>query len=253
MNKIIMITGATAGFGRATAKKFAENGYNVIITGRRTERLDEVKKELGKNKGIKVLPLNFDVRKRYEVEDIINEMPDEWKNIDILVNNAGLAVGLDPIDRGNIDDWDRMVDTNIKGILYVTRAVVPFMVARKTGHIFNISSIAGKEEYENGNVYCATKHAVDSLSRSMRIDLLKHNIKVTNIAPGMAETEFSLVRFKDDRKRAKEVYRGVDPLTAEDIADVIYWCATRPPHVCINDITITPLQQANVHHINRRQ
>jgi len=253
MNKIIMITGATAGFGRATAKKFAENGYNVIITGRRTERLDEVKKELGKNKGIKVLTLNFDVRKRYEVEDIINEMPDEWKNIDILVNNAGLAVGLDPIDRGNIDDWDRMVDTNIKGILYVTRAVVPFMVARKTGHIFNISSIAGKEEYENGNVYCATKHAVDSLSRSMRIDLLKHNIKVTNIAPGMAETEFSLVRFKDDRKRAKEVYRGVDPLTAEDIADVIYWCATRPPHVCINDITITPLQQANVHHINRRQ
>jgi len=253
MNKIIMITGATAGFGRATARKFATNGYDVIITGRRTERLEELKRELSKNKGIKVLPLNFDVRKRYEVEDIINSMPDEWKNIDILVNNAGLAAGLDPIDKGNIDDWDRMVDTNIKGILYVTRAVVPFMVARSSGHIFNISSIAGKQEYENGNVYCATKHAVDSLSRSMRIDLLKHNIKVTNVAPGMAETEFSLVRFRHDRKKAKEVYRGVDPLTAEDIAEVIYWCATLPPHVCINDITITPLQQANVYHINRRE
>jgi len=252
MNKIIMITGATAGIGRATARKFAENGYDVIITGRRTERLEEVEKELIQYKGIRVLSLNFDVRKRYEVEDIINEMPDEWKNIDILVNNAGLAVGMDPIDRGNVDDWDRMVDTNIKGILYVTRAVVPLMVARKSGHIFNISSIAGKMEYEYGNVYCATKHAVDSLSRSMRIDLVKHNIKVTNVAPGMAETEFSLVRFKGDKNRAKEVYRGVDPLTGEDIAEVIFWCANLPMHVCINDITISPTQQANIYHINRK-
>ncbi|HCI55918.1 MAG TPA: SDR family NAD(P)-dependent oxidoreductase [Bacteroidales bacterium] len=252
MNKIIMITGASSGFGRATARKFAMNEYNVIITGRRTERLEEVEQELNSlNAGIKVLSLNFDVRKRYEVEDIIEEMPDEWKKIDILVNNAGLAVGLDTIDKGNIDDWDRMVDTNIKGILYVTRAVAPLMVERKSGHIFNISSIAGKQEYEKGNVYCATKHAVDSLSRSMRIDLLRHNIKVTNVAPGMAETEFSLVRFKGDKKRAKEVYEGIKPLTAEDIAEVIFWCASLPPHVCINDITITPTQQANVYYVNK--
>ncbi|MGQ9621792.1 MAG: SDR family oxidoreductase [Bacteroidales bacterium] len=253
MGKIIMITGATAGFGRATAKKFAENGYDVIITGRRTERLEEVEAELKECKGVKVHSLNFDVRKRYEVEDIINEMPEEWKKIDILVNNAGLAVGMNPIDKGNVDDWDRMVDTNIKGILYVTRAVVPFMVARKSGHIFNISSIAGKEVYENGNVYCASKHAVDALSKSMRIDLLKHNIKVTNIAPGMAETEFALVRFKGDKARAKEVYRGVEPLNARDIAEVIFWCATLPFHVCINDIIITPTQQANIHHVNRKE
>ncbi|NMC40605.1 MAG: SDR family NAD(P)-dependent oxidoreductase, partial [Bacteroidales bacterium] len=209
MNKIIMVTGATAGFGRAIAMKFARNGYNVIITGRRTERLEEVSKELDGIKGIKNLALNFDVRKRYEVEDVIKELPDEWKNIDILVNNAGLAVGMDLIQEGNIDDWDRMVDTNVKGLLYVTRAVAPLMVARNSGHIFNISSIAGKQEYEKGNVYCATKHAVDSLSRSMRIDMLKHNIRVTNIAPGLAETEFSLVRFKGDKQRAKDFYKGV--------------------------------------------
>lgn len=248
-----MVTGATAGFGKAVALKFAGNGYDVIITGRRTERLEEAGEELKKFSGIKVLSLNFDVRKRHEVEDVINDMPREWKNIDILVNNAGLAVGLDPIDRGHVDDWDRMVDTNVKGLLYVTRAVVPLMVARKSGHIFNISSIAGKEVYENGNVYCASKHAVEALSKAMRVDLLKHNIKVTNVAPGMAETEFSLVRFKGDKMRAKDVYRGVDPLTSSDIADVIYWCATLPEHVCISDITVTPSQQAGVTHINRRE
>jgi len=252
MNKIIMVTGATAGFGRAIAMKFARNGYNVIITGRRTERLKEVSKELDGIKGIKNLALNFDVRKRYEVEDVIKELPDEWKNIDILVNNAGLAVGMDLIQEGNIDDWDRMVDTNVKGLLYVTRAVAPLMVARNSGHIFNISSIAGKQEYEKGNVYCATKHAVDSLSRSMRIDMLKHNIRVTNIAPGLAETEFSLVRFKGDKQRAKDFYKGVKSLTAEDIAEVVYWCATLPEHVCINDINITPTQQANVGHLWRK-
>ncbi|HQM70173.1 MAG TPA: SDR family NAD(P)-dependent oxidoreductase, partial [Bacteroidales bacterium] len=251
MKKIIMITGATSGFGRATARKFAKNGYDVIITGRRKERLDELEKELGEYK-VEVLTLNFDVRKRYEVADIISGLPDKWKNIDILVNNAGLAVGLSHVDDADVDDWDRMVDTNVKGLLYVTRAVAPLMVARESGHIFNISSIAGTDIYENGNVYCATKSAVNSLSKAMRIDLLKHNIKVTNIAPGMAETEFSLVRFKGDKEQAKQVYTGVDALTGDDIAEVIYYCATLPAHVCINDLSITPTQQAAVGVLNRK-
>lgn len=252
MKKIIMITGATSGFGRATARKFAKNGYNVIITGRRKERLDELEQELAEFK-VEVLPLNFDVRKRYEVADIISGLPDKWKHIDILVNNAGLAVGLSHVDDADVDDWDRMVDTNVKGLLYVTRAVAPLMVARNRGHIFNISSIAGTDIYENGNVYCATKSAVNSLSKAMRIDLLKHNIKVTNIAPGMAETEFSLVRFKGDKEQAKQVYTGVDALTGDDIAEVIYYCATLPAHVCINDLSITPTQQAAVGVLNRKQ
>lgn len=247
-----MITGATSGFGRATARKFAKNGYNVIITGRRKERLDELEQELAEFK-VEVLPLNFDVRKRYEVADIISGLPDKWKHIDILVNNAGLAVGLSHVDDADVDDWDRMVDTNVKGLLYVTRAVAPLMVARESGHIFNISSIAGTDIYENGNVYCATKSAVNSLSKAMRIDLLKHNIKVTNIAPGMAETEFSLVRFKGDKEQAKQVYTGVDALTGDDIAEVIYYCATLPAHVCINDLSITPTQQAAVGVLNRKQ
>ena len=252
MNNIIMITGATAGFGRATAKKFAQNGYNVIITGRRKDRLSELEKELESFK-IKVLTLNFDVRNRDEVESVIIKIPEEWKNISILVNNAGLAAGLAHIDEGDIDDWDRMIDTNVKGLLYVTRAVAPLMVARSRGHIFNISSIAGKDIYENGNVYCATKSAVDTLSKSMRIDLLKHNIKVTNIAPGMAETEFSLVRFKGDAEKAKAVYKGIDALTGDDIAEVIYYCASLPAHVCINDMAITPTQQAAVNQVVRKQ
>ncbi len=246
-----MITGATAGFGRATAVKFASNGYNVIITGRRKERLDELEEDLSAF-NIKVHKLNFDVRRREETEKAVGNLPAEWKNIDILVNNAGLAVGLSHINDGNTDDWDRMIDTNVKGLLYVTRAVSPLMTARKKGHIFNISSIAGKEVYENGNVYCASKHAVDALSKAMRIDLLKHNIKVTNIAPGMAETEFSLVRFKGDRQKADAVYKGVDPLTGEDIAEAIYFCATRPWHVCINDLVITPTQQANAANVFRK-
>ena len=245
MGKIIIITGATAGFGRATAIKFAQNGYDVIITGRMKERLDELVKELSKFK-VKILPLNFDVRKNSDVTKVINTLPDEWKNIDILVNNAGLAAGMEHVNDGNTDDLDRMIDTNVKGLLYVTRAVSPLMVARNKGHIFNIGSIAGKFAYENGNVYCATKSAVDSLTRSMRIDLLKHNIKVTQIAPGMAETEFSLVRFHGDEARASAVYNGIDALTACDIADAIYYCATLPAHVCINDLVITPTQQADV-------
>lgn len=242
-----MVTGATSGFGRAIAVKFAKNGYNIIITGRRKERLDEIEKELNSYK-VKVLSLNFDVRNRTDVESVVKNIPEEWKKIDILVNNAGLAAGLSHIDDGDVDDWDRMIDTNVKGLLYITRAISPIMVARKSGHIFNISSIAGKEVYENGNVYCASKHAVDALSRSMRIDLLKHNIKVTNIAPGMAETEFSLVRFHGDEEKAKTVYKGIDALTAEDIAGVIYYCATLPAHVCINDLVITPTAQSDVNH-----
>ena len=246
-----MITGATAGFGRATSVKFASNGYNVIVTGRRKDRLDELEKELSEF-NIKVLKLNFDVRNREETVKAIETLPPGWKNIDILVNNAGLASGLSHIDDGDADDWDRMIDTNVKGLLYVTRAVSPLMVSRKKGHIFNISSIAGKEVYENGNVYCASKHAVDALSKAMRIDLLKHNTRVTNIAPGMAETEFSIVRFKGDSEKADAVYKGVDPLTAGDIAEVIYFCATLPVHVCINDLVITPTQQANVTNVARR-
>jgi 3-hydroxy acid dehydrogenase / malonic semialdehyde reductase len=246
MNKTILITGATSGFGRAIAQRFARHGYNVIITGRRKERLDELEKELNSYGNIKVLSLNFDVRQNDEVTSAINSLPEEWKEIDILVNNAGLAVGINHIDTGVIDDWERMIDTNVKGLLYVTRAVAPFMVERNKGHIINIGSIAGKDSYENGNVYCASKAAVDSLSRSMRIDLLKSNIKVTHIAPGMVETEFSLVRYKGDADKAKNVYKGIDPLTAEDIADAVYYCASVPAHVCINDLVITPTQQANV-------
>jgi NADP-dependent 3-hydroxy acid dehydrogenase YdfG len=253
MNKTVMVTGATAGFGRATAEIFAKNDYNVIITGRRKERLAELERELKKSAKGKILSLNFDVRNLEEVNKTINNLPAEWKAIDILVNNAGLAVGMEHIDKGNIDDWERMIDTNVKGLLYVTRAVSPLMAERKKGHIFNIGSIAGKEAYENGNVYCATKSAVASLSKSMRIDLLKDNIKVTHIAPGMAETEFSLVRFKGDTEKAGNVYKGIDALTGDDIASIIYWCATLPWHVCINDLEVTPAQQASVVHSYRRQ
>jgi hypothetical protein len=252
MNKTIMITGATSGFGKAIAVRFAENGFNIIITGRRKELLNKLEKELQTVGNIKTLSLNFDVRKKDEVESVIENLPEKWKKIDILVNNAGLAVGLSHIQDGDTDDWDRMIDTNVKGLLYVTRAVAPLMVTRNKGHIFNIGSIAGKETYENGNVYCASKSAVDVLSKSMRIDMLKNNIKVTLIEPGMAETEFSLVRFKGDEQKAKTVYKGIDALTGDDIADVIYYCATLPDRVCINEIVITPTQQASVNHSVRR-
>lgn len=253
MNKTVMITGATAGFGKATAEIFAKNGYNIIISGRRKERLTELEQKLLSYGNIKVLSLNFDVRNRNETTSIINNLPTEWKTIDILVNNAGLAVGMNHIDKGIIDDWERMIDTNLKGLLYVTRAVAPLMAERGKGHIINIGSIAGKDPYENGNVYCATKSAVDSLSKSMRIDLLKDNIKVTQIAPGMAETEFSLVRFKGDIEKSDSVYKGIDALTGADIADVIFYCATLPEHVCINDLVITPTQQAGVNHSYRKE
>jgi 3-hydroxy acid dehydrogenase/malonic semialdehyde reductase len=252
MNKTIMITGATSGFGKATALKFAENGYNIIITGRRKDLLDILEKELN-NKGVNILSLCFDVRVKEEVDAAIGGLNEDWKLIDILVNNAGLASGLDHIQNGNVDDWERMIDTNIKGLLYVTRAVSPLMVARNTGHIFNIGSIAGKDVYENGNVYCASKSAVGALSKAMRIDMVKNNIRVTLIEPGMAETEFSLVRFKGDKQRAGNVYKGFDALSAEDIAGVIFYCASLPEHICINELEITPTQQASVNHSFRRE
>ena len=252
MNKIALITGATSGIGRAVADIFAENKYNLIVTGRRSERLQELKAALEQQHGISVLALCFDVRDNDEVVRNIESLPVEWRNIDVLVNNAGLAVGLNHIQDGVLDDWERMIDTNIKGLLYVTRAVSPLMVARNSGHIVNICSVAGKEVYENGNVYCATKHAVDALSKAMRIDMLGHNIKVTNICPGAVETEFSIVRFKGDTQRAAGTYKGIEPLTGRDIAECIYFAVSLPEHVCINDMMIMPTAQADSRTFNRK-
>lgn len=252
MNKTALITGATSGIGRAVADIFAENKYNLIVTGRRSERLQELKAALERQHGISVLALCFDVRDNDEVVRNIESLPVEWRNIDVLVNNAGLAVGLNHIQDGVLDDWERMIDTNIKGLLYVTRAVSPLMVARNSGHIVNICSIAGKEVYENGNVYCATKHAVDALSKAMRIDMLGHNIKVTNICPGAVETEFSIVRFKGDTQRAAGTYKGIEPLTGRDIAECIYFAVSLPKHVCINDMMIMPTAQADSRTFNRK-
>jgi hypothetical protein len=245
MNKIALITGATSGIGRATAIALSENNFNVIITGRRKELLEDLEKEIKTKLSNKIYILNFDVRNKKEVSDAIDSLPKEWKNIDVLVNNAGLAVGLNHIDEGVIDDWERMIDTNIKGLLYVTRKISPMMVAKKQGHIVNIGSTAGKEAYENGNVYCGTKHAVDAISKGMRIDLLKHKIKVTAINPGMVETEFSIVRFKGNKEKADNAYKGFTPLHANDVADAILYAVTRPEHVCINDMIITATAQAN--------
>ena len=252
MNKIALITGATSGIGRAVADIFAENKYNLIVTGRRSERLQELKAALERQHGISVLALCFDVRDNDEVVRNIESLPVEWRNIDVLVNNAGLAVGLNHIQDGVLDDWERMIDTNIKGLLYVTRAVSPLMIARNSGHIVNICSIAGKEVYENGNVYCATKHAVDALSKAMRIDMLGHNIKVTNVCPGAVETEFSIVRFKGDTQRAAGTYKGIEPLTGRDIAECIYFAVSLPEHVCINDMMIMPTAQADSRTFNRK-
>ena len=251
MNKIALITGATSGIGKATAIKLTEAGYSTIITGRRKERLDELAKELT-DKGIQVLTLQFDVRNQTEVHNAIAGLPSEWQNIDVLVNNAGLAVGTSPIQDGIVDDWERMIDTNVKGLLYVTHEVAPLMIKNGKGHIVNLASVAGKEVYPGGNVYCATKHAVDALSKAMRIDMLKHNIKVTNIAPGMVETEFSIVRYKGDTQAADNVYKGITPLTGEDIADTIVFAVTRPAHVCLNDIKIMPTAQAASRDVDRK-
>jgi NADP-dependent 3-hydroxy acid dehydrogenase YdfG len=248
---IIFVTGATSGFGEAIAETFAKNGWNIIINGRRKERLDELEHKLHDQYKVDVLQLPFDVRDKSAVKSAVESLAGDWKNIDILVNNAGLALGLSDIQAGNTDDWDTMIDTNVKGLLYVTRAVAPLMAARKQGHIINISSIAGKEVYPKGNVYCASKHAVDALSRSMRIDLLNDHIRVTSINPGMADTEFSLVRYKGDEERAANVYKGMTPLYAQDIADVAWFAATRPAHVCLNEIIVMPTDQATARDVLR--
>jgi NADP-dependent 3-hydroxy acid dehydrogenase YdfG len=245
-NPVIFISGATAGIGEATAKLFASKGYDLIITGRRTERLESLQSELTKSFGIAVFSLCFDVRNQQEVIDNISKLPKSWTDrLQIVLNNAGLAVGRNPIDEGLSDDWDRMIDTNLKGLLYVSKALIPFLKANKSGHIINLGSIAGKEVYPDGNVYCATKHAVDALSRAMRIDLVSYQIKVTNIAPGAVETEFSLVRFKGNQAQADAAYVGYLALVAQDIAETIYFVASRPAHVNINDIVIMPTAQAS--------
>ncbi len=252
MKKIVFITGATSGIGEAASKKFAANDYDMILTGRRNDRLLKLKNVIEKKYAVRVCALNFDVRNKLEVEKAIKSLAPEWKKIDVLINNAGLSVGLEPIQEGQFDDWERMIDTNIKGLLYVSRYIMPLMIKRKKGHIINIGSIAGKETYPNGNVYCATKHAVDSLSKAMRLDLVKYNIKVTQICPGAAETEFSIFRFKNDVKKAKAFYEGFKPLYANDIADIIFYTTTLPSHVNINDLLVTATAQASVTMINRK-
>jgi NADP-dependent 3-hydroxy acid dehydrogenase YdfG len=256
MSKIVFITGATSGFGEACAYKFAANGYDLILNGRRKDRLQKLADTLETKYNVAVLQLPFDVQIEKEVFDSIAGLPDEWKKINVLINNAGLALGRDYFDEADVSDWNTMIDTNVKGFLYVGKAVSQLMAINQTdglrGHIINMGSIAGKEVYEKGNVYCATKFAVDAISQAMRIDLLRHQIKVTSINPGAAETEFSIVRFKGDVPTANKIYDGLKPLTGEDVADVIFYCASLPPHVCINDLTITCLQQANTIYFNRK-
>lgn len=245
MARIIFITGATSGIGKACAKKFASIGDNIIITGRRAERLTMLKEELENQYNIKVYSACFDVRNKSEVSAAVNALPEDWKSIDVLINNAGLALGRDYFEEANLDDWETMIQTNISGLLYVSHAVVPFMIKYGKGHIINIGSTAAKEVYEKGNVYCLTKSAVDSISKGMRIDLLRHKIKVTAIHPGATDTEFSEVRYKGDKNLAAKTYEGFKPLAAEDVSDTIFYAASLPPHVCINDLVITCLSQAN--------
>ena len=249
--KIVFITGATSGIGKACAEMFAANNYNVIITGRREELLKKLAIRLKQKYNSDVLCLNFDVRKLAQVKKSITSLDDKWKEVDILINNAGLAAGLDPINKGSIDDWEDMIDTNVKGLLYVSKYIMPVMIARKSGHIINIGSIAGKETYANGNVYCASKYAVDSLTNGMRIDLLKYGIKVTVVHPGAVETEFSLVRLKGDKQAADNVYKGFKPLTGEDVAEVVYYVSSLPEHVNINEVVVTPTAQANTVHTHK--
>jgi NADP-dependent 3-hydroxy acid dehydrogenase YdfG len=244
MSKIILITGASSGFGKATATKFAAGGWNLILTGRRKEKLDELAKTLEANYGIKTLCLNFDVQDKKAVFENLQNLPTEWQAINILVNNAGLALGRDSFENANLEDWETMIDTNVKGLLYASKAVLPMLIKEK-GHIINIGSTAGKEVYKDGNVYCASKHAVDAISKAQRIDLLPYQIKVTAIHPGAADTEFSVVRFKGDTEKANAVYTGYTPLMAEDIADTVWYVANTPAHVCINDLVITCVAQAN--------
>jgi NADP-dependent 3-hydroxy acid dehydrogenase YdfG len=247
--KTALITGASSGIGEATARVFAQHGIRLIICGRRTEKLELLKKELATQTDVHIL--TFDVRDKADVAEKIANLPEEFKQIDILVNNAGNAHGLASIQDGNLDDWDAMIDINVKGLLYVSKAIIPNMVAQNHGHIVNIGSIAGKEAYPNGNVYCASKFAVDALNQGMRMDLYKHNIKVSSVNPGMVETEFSLVRFKGDAQRAKQVYNGLQPLTAHDIAECIWFAVSRPAHVNVADILVLAAAQASATQFNR--
>ena len=251
MNKIAFITGCTSGFGKAIAEKFAANSYKVIINGRRIEKLQKLHADLTEKYQAEVLSLPFDVQNKDAVLQAIDNIPQEWKSVDVLVNNAGLALGRDYFDEASLEDWDTMLDTNVKGLLYVTKALLPKMIEKKNGHIINIGSTAGKEVYEKGNVYCASKHAVNAISQSMRIDLLRHKIKVTAIHPGAAETEFSSVRFKGNDNLAESVYEGYKPLQAEDIAEIAFYCTTLPNHVCINDLIVTATAQANTIYLHK--
>ncbi|HVS95840.1 MAG TPA: SDR family NAD(P)-dependent oxidoreductase [Puia sp.] len=250
MNRTIFITGATSGFGEACARRFAADGDRLILTGRRKDRLERLQTELSGQ--TQLLPLVFDVQDRKAVFAAVAGLPDAWKRIDILINNAGLALGRDYFEEADLDDWETMMQTNVMGLLYVSRAVLPLMIPAGRGHIINMGSVAGKEVYERGNAYCGSKFAVDALSRGMRIDLLRHGIKVTAIHPGAAETEFSLVRFKGDAEQAKKVYQGFTPLSAEDVADVVHYCASLPPNVCINDLVLTPVAQADGIYFHKR-
>jgi NADP-dependent 3-hydroxy acid dehydrogenase YdfG len=250
--KIALITGATAGIGYETALLLAQNNYNLILTGRRKERLETLKVQIESGFGCKVLLLNFDIRIRKDVEVALNSIPEEWRTIDVLINNAGLASGMAPVNSADVDDWEDMIDTNVKGLLYTTRIVSPWMVERQRGHIISISSIAGKESYPNGSVYCGTKHAVAAISRAMRIELMPFGIKVTTIAPGAVETEFSLVRFHGDQEKATQVYKGFTPLSGKDIAETILFVLTRPAHVNIDDLLIMPTNQASARDFNKK-
>ena len=252
MTKIALITGATSGIGEACAELFAKEHYNLVLTGRRLDRLEKSAKELNAKYNVEVAVSSFDVRNREEVLRNLDGLPEKWKKVDVLINNAGLSQGLDPIQNGSLDDWDTMIDTNIKGLLYVSKVVSNWMINNKSGHIINIGSIAGKEVYQNGNVYCATKHAVDALNKAMRIDLLPHGIKVTAVHPGAVETEFSEVRFKGDKERAKKVYEGFEPLVADDIAQTIWFAVSRPAHVNINELIVMPTAQASASTIFRK-
>jgi 3-hydroxy acid dehydrogenase / malonic semialdehyde reductase len=252
MAKIALITGATAGIGEACAHVFAREGYDLILTGRRSDRLEALASAINTQYNVEVATAAFDIRNRQAVIDNLENLPAEWKKVDVLINNAGLSQGLDPIQNGSLDDWDTMIDTNIKGLLYASKVVSNWMITNGYGHIINLGSIAGKEVYPNGNVYCATKHAVDALNKGMRLDLLPHGIKVTAVHPGAVETEFSEVRFKGDKDRAKKVYEGFEPLVAQDIAETIWFVASRPAHVNINELTVMPTAQAGATSIYRK-
>jgi 3-hydroxy acid dehydrogenase / malonic semialdehyde reductase len=252
MHRITMITGATAGIGEACAHKFAAQDHDLIITGRRSDRLEALATVLRTSYGRAVQALAFDVRVREQVEAAWNALPADWRAVEILVNNAGLAAGREPLQEGDPDDWDAMIDTNVKGLLYVTRMVLPGMVAAQRGHIINMGSVAGREVYPSGNVYCASKFAVEGLSRALRLDVAQHNIKVTTISPGLVETEFSMVRFKGDQAKSDAVYQGIDPLTGADIAEMVWFAASQPAHICINDINITCTAQASSTMVVRR-